>query len=77
MFLGAGRKKSLLSVPVTSDYVLGGSEVDLTNMVGHIKTPIGTVEQCLLKKMANGKLGRQVYSFSWRISNFTIAFKGN
>lgn len=54
---GAGRKNCLLSIPVTGEYVLGGSDVDMTNMVGHIRPPIGTVEQCLLKKMPNGKLG--------------------
>jgi filamin len=54
---GEGRKRSQLSVPASSEYTLGGNDVDLTNMVGHIRTPYGTVEPCLLKKMPNGKLG--------------------
>ena len=54
---GSGRKKSLLSIPIASDYILGGNDVDMTNIVGHIRAPDGTVEQCLLKKMCNGKLG--------------------
>jgi hypothetical protein len=44
-------------VPATSVYTLGGHDIDLTNMVGVIKTPGGTVEPCLLKKMPDGKLG--------------------
>ena len=46
-----------MSVPATSEYTLGGKDVDLTNMVGTIKTPSGATEPCLLKKMPDGKLG--------------------
>ena len=48
-----------MSVPATSEYTLGGKDVDLTNMVGTIKTPGGATEPCLLKKLADGKLGTQ------------------
>lgn len=54
---GEGRKRSQLSVPGTSIYTLGGHDIDLTNMVGVIKTPSGVLEPCLLKKMPDGKLG--------------------
>jgi len=54
---GEGRKRSQLSVPGTSIYTLGGHDIDLTNMVGVIKTPGGVSEPCLLKKMPDGKLG--------------------
>lgn len=45
-------------MPGTSVYTLGGHDIDLTNMVGIIKAPGGTVEPCLLKKMPDGKLGK-------------------
>lgn len=54
---GEGRKRSQMSVPASSEYTLGGKDVDLTNMVGVIKTPSGATEPCLLKKMPDGKLG--------------------
>ena len=54
---GEGRKRSQMSVPGTSQYTLGGKDVDLTNMVGVIKTPGGATEPCLLKKLPDGKLG--------------------
>jgi hypothetical protein len=44
-------------VGVTSEVSLGGKDIDLTNMVGTIKAPGGTAEQCILKKMEDGKLG--------------------
>jgi filamin len=53
---GEGRKRSQMSFPATSEYTLGGKDVDLTNMVGTMKTPSGGTEPCLLKKMADGKL---------------------
>jgi len=55
--LGEGGKKSMLSVPASSDYTLGGNDVDMTGIVGNFKSPSGTNEQCLLKKLPNGKLG--------------------
>jgi filamin len=54
---GEGRKRSQLAIPATSEYNLGGANIDMTNMVGIIKTPKGTAEPCLLKRMADGKLG--------------------
>ncbi len=55
--IGEGRKRSQLSHPATSEYALGGSNVDLAGMVGTIKTPSGGSEPCLLRKMPNGTLG--------------------
>lgn len=54
---GEGRKRSQLAIPATSEYNLGASKIDLTNMVGIIKTPKGNAEPCLLKRMPDGKLG--------------------
>jgi len=54
---GEGRKKSQLSDPASSDYTLGGNDVDMTGIVGNFRTPTGTSEACLLKKLPNGKLG--------------------
>jgi len=54
---GEGRKRSQMSIPASSEYTLGGKDVDLTNMVGIIKTPSGATEPCMLKKMPDGKLG--------------------
>jgi len=56
--VGEGRKKSMLSIPASSDYTLGGNDVDMTGIVGNFKTPSGAAEQCLLKKLPNGKLGQ-------------------
>ncbi len=62
--LGEGRKRSQLSHPATSEYALGGSNVDLAGMVGTIKTPSGGSEPCLLRKMPDGSLGEYIlYSF--------------
>jgi len=47
----------MLSVAASSDYTLGGNDVDMTGIVGNFKTPAGAAEQCLLKKLPNGKLG--------------------
>jgi filamin len=52
---GEGKKRSQISVP-TGEYVLGGNDVSLAGLVSFCKTPQGTLEPVLLKKMANGKL---------------------
>jgi len=52
-----------MSLPATSEYSLGGKDVDLTNMIGVIKTPSGATEPCLLKKMSDGKLGIKLVSY--------------
>ena len=49
-----------MSIPASSEYTLGGKDVDLTNMIGVVKTPSGSTEPCLLKKMPDGKLGRSI-----------------
>jgi filamin len=64
---GEGRKRSQLSLPATSDVELGGSDVDLTGLVGVLTSPSGALEPCLLKKMPSGKLG---------IASFTPKTKG-
>jgi len=61
--LGEGRKKSMLFVPASSDYTLGGNDVDMTGIVGNFRTPTGASEQCLLKKLPNGKLGEMLNCF--------------
>jgi filamin len=54
---GEGRKRSQLAIPATSEYNIGAANIDLTNVVGIIKTPKGNSEPCLLKRMTDGKLG--------------------
>lgn len=63
MTLGESRKKSMISVPASSDYTLGGNDVDMTGIVGNFRTPSGASEQCLLKKLPNGKLGEIIICF--------------
>jgi len=63
-----------MSVPASSEYTLGGKDVDLTNMVGVIKTPGGATEPCLLKKMPDGKLGI-TYPVSIHCNFVTLLFK--
>jgi len=58
-----------MSIPATSEYTLGGKDVDLTNMVGVIKTPGGGTEPCLLKKMPDGKLGKFMLSITLKLFN--------
>ena len=53
---GEGRKRSQLALPGSSEIVLGGHEVDLTNMIAVMKTPSGHSEPCLLKKTPTGQL---------------------
>jgi len=53
---GEGRKRSQISSAASSEYILGGKDVDLTNMTGVLKAPNGTAEPCLLKKNSEGKL---------------------
>ena len=54
---GEGRKRSQVSMQGTSEIALGGKNVDLTGMVGILKTPGGKEEHCLLKRMPDGQLG--------------------
>ncbi len=56
--VGEGRKRSQLSLAATSDVALGGKDIDLTGMVGVLKLPSGATEPCLLRKMPDGKLGK-------------------
>jgi filamin len=71
---GEGRKRSQVSCPGTSEYVLGGKDVDMTNMIGVMKTPNGNTEPCLLKKTADGKLG--IASFQPKMKGaYTIEVK--
>jgi filamin len=71
---GEGRKRSQVSNPATSEYALGGKDVDMTNMVGVLKTPSGGVEPCLLKKNAQGKLG--IASFQPKVKGtYTVEVK--
>lgn len=65
---GEGRKRSQLSSIATSEYVLGGKDIDLTNMVAVMKTPSGATEQCLIKKTPTGQLA---------IASFQPKSKGN
>ncbi|ESN97587.1 hypothetical protein HELRODRAFT_178024 [Helobdella robusta] len=53
---GEGRKRSQISSPATSEYTLGGHDIDLANMVGTLKAPNGSTELCLLKKTSDTKL---------------------
>jgi hypothetical protein len=55
---GEGRKRSQFVIGTPSEVSLGGKDVDLTNMIGNIKAPGGATEQCILKKMEDGKLGK-------------------
>ena len=55
---GEGRKRSQVSLVGTSEISLGSKEVDLANMVATLKTPAGSSEPVLLKKMKDGTLGR-------------------
>jgi len=64
---GEGRKRSQCASPASSEVALGGQNVDLANLVGMLKLPNGSTETCLLKKMADGKLG---------IASFTPKTKG-
>ena len=45
-------------MPATCEYILGGKDIDMTNMVGILKTPSGNTEPCLLKKTSDGRLGK-------------------
>jgi len=69
---GEGRKKSIISVPASSDYTLGGNDVDMTGIVGNFRTPNGANEQCLLKKLPNGKLGKISHLFHCCILNLFV-----
>ena len=69
--LGEGRKKTLLAEPASSDYTLGGNDVDMTGIVGNFRIPNGTTEQCLLRKLANGKLGKTLTYF---ISLYALSY---
>ena len=57
-YTGDSRKRSQLLVAATSEVTLGGGLVDLANIVGVLKAPQGSEENCLLKKMPDGQLGK-------------------
>ena len=63
-YAGDSRKRCQLLVPASSEVTLGGGLVDLANIVGIMKTPEGSTEHCLLKKMPDGQLGKDRTSFS-------------
>jgi len=71
-FVGEGRKKSQLGVPASSDYTLGGNDVDMTGIVGKFRTPNGTSEACLLRKLPNGKLGKMHIYFMLISTDTTV-----
>ena len=63
MFAGEGRKRSQLAIATSGEYVLGGSDIALPGLVGHVKLPSGNFEPIMLKKKPSGKLGKAlVYS---------------
>lgn len=64
---GEGRKRSQCAAPASSEVALGSQNVDLANLIGTLKLPNGSTEPCLLKKMADGRLG---------IASFTPKAKG-
>ena len=57
-YAGDSRKRCQLLVPASSEVTLGGGLIDLANIVGIMKTPDGSSEHCLLKKMPDGQLGK-------------------
>ncbi|ESO84790.1 hypothetical protein LOTGIDRAFT_221912 [Lottia gigantea] len=59
---GAGRKRSQLSLSNSSEYNLKIVESNVVNLVGSLKTPEGSVEPVILKKLGDGELG--IASFS-------------
>ncbi|KAK2175347.1 hypothetical protein NP493_735g01030 [Ridgeia piscesae] len=59
---GDSRKRCQLLVPASSEVTLGGGLVDLANIVGIMKTPEGSTEHCLLKKMPDGQLGLAAFT---------------
>jgi filamin len=54
---GEGRKRSQMSLAATSDVSLGAQISDLTGVLGVVKSPSGSSDPCLLKKMPDGTLG--------------------
>jgi len=59
---GEGRKRSQCSLAGTSDYTLGGKEVEMAGISANIKSPDGSYHPVLLKKMPDGKLGLSGFS---------------
>ncbi|BFZ03233.1 hypothetical protein BsWGS_06272 [Bradybaena similaris] len=54
---GEGRKRSTLSVAQSAEYSLKIVEADMVDLVANLRTPAGTIEPVILKKMDNGELG--------------------
>jgi len=59
---GEGRKRSQILLAGTSDYTLGGKDVDMSGLTAHIKSPDGSYEPVLLKKTPDGRLGLAGFS---------------
>ena len=56
---GEGRKRSQISIANSSDYSLKIVEPDIVDLNGSIKTPSGSIEPCLLKKLADNHVGKK------------------
>ncbi|XP_052265611.1 filamin-A-like isoform X1 [Dreissena polymorpha] len=65
---GEGRKRSQISISNCSDYALNVLEPEIVDLTGSLKKPSGAIEPCILKKLAEGRLG---------IASFTPKEKGN
>ena len=79
LFAGEGRKRSQLALPGSSEIVLGGHEVDLTNMIAVMKTPTGSSEPCLLKKTPTGQLSQSshwMHLVTQQMSNLSPFVRG-
>ena len=55
--IGEGRKRCQLSITATSQVHIGAQGIDLANATAVLKTPSGSSEPCLLKKMEDGSIG--------------------
>ena len=62
-YSGEGRKRCQLSITSTSEVNIGAKDIDLANATAILKTPSGSSEPCLLKKMADGSIGMVVVQF--------------
>ncbi|XP_074644606.1 filamin-C-like isoform X4 [Tubulanus polymorphus] len=54
---GSPRKKASVNVGSKSEVSLKVTETDISNLTATIKSPSGTEQPCMLKKLANGHLG--------------------
>lgn len=74
---GLDQKRAQLSVGSSSEVSLKVTETDIASLTATIRTPSGIEEPCVLKRLANGHLGRSTFFVNFLKKHCTKVFLNN